>query len=103
MIDGGRNSPDEDVTPSISSMHLPPLLTRSGSSLKAPRHISPKLPLSAIPSTKRGATPVPLTLIEWGLNRSLLKIVIVPVRNPTAAGLNRTARLIDAPGLTSIG
>src|SRR3984885_4981143 len=87
----------------INSGHGPALFTTSGSSRKEPRQTSPKLPESAIPTTSRGVAPIPLTLTVSGLNKSLLKIVIVAAANPGAVGANRMGTSIDSPGATASG
>jgi len=72
----GQYGGNQEVTGGGSEMlftkrvHLPPLFTTRGSSTNEPTHTLPKLPLSAIPRTSRGATAVPVTVIVCGLNRS---------------------------------
>src|SRR5215469_14153876 len=102
-MSGGRNSADDDVMFVIDSMHDPPLFTTSGSSRNEPRQTSPKFPESAIPTTSRGLAPLPLTLTSSGLNKSLLKIVMVEAANPATPGRKRIGIVIDSPGATARG
>src|SRR5580692_2361916 len=97
------NSGDDDVMAWISSVHAPALFTISGSSRNEFRQTSPKFPESAIPTTRRGVAPVPVTMTFSGLNKSLLKIVIVAPAGPATVGLNRIGTSIDSPGATASG
>src|SRR6202034_813362 len=94
---------EEDVTFQIVSAHLPLLFKIRFSSLNEPLQAFPKLPVSAMARASFGSSPTPATVIVWGPNRSLLKMVMVPAFAPALSGLKRMITSIESPGLIASG
>ncbi len=80
--------------PEIESAQRPLLLRMRGSSVNDPRQAFRNVPLSAIAETRRGAAANPDTDTLWGANRSLLRIVNVPLTAPSPVGRKRTTMSI---------
>src|ERR1019366_3860507 len=92
---GTTNSGDDEAISLTMSGHCPALLRVTGMSVKESRHTFPKLPVSAMMVTSRGAGALPERSMTPGLAGSSLVMVILADFEPTLAGWKRIGTSID--------